>query len=118
LIEVGCVWPLIGQKSSAGAPALKGSPFEINNISDRYRRAVLLQKEGKFEDAAREFECILNITDMEPDVHFAYGRLLQKKEMRQQALSHFLRALELYPKDSPWQKKVQQALDSLQTKER
>lgn len=90
--------------------ALKQNPADIQS---RYQLARLLEKSGKDGEATVEFERLLNINDKEPDPHFAYGALLAKMGRKDKAAEHLHKALELYPKDSPWRQNVQEALDTL-----
>jgi tetratricopeptide (TPR) repeat protein len=89
-----------------------------DDLESRYLLARLLDKSGRPKEAAVEFERILNISDQEPDVHFAFGDLLLRMGDRQKARQHFEEALRLYPPSSPWRQRIEALLKSMMEEHR
>ncbi len=70
------------------------------NVEDRYQDALTLLRGGSYDQAAKQFEDILQTAPNHPMTHLALGQIYSRQgATRKQARMHYMQFLQLSPED-------------------
>lgn len=88
--------------------------LQPNNPQARFQRAKVLWHSDRWEEALEELEFVRDVVPKEPSVHMFMGKVCNKLKQRDQAMVHFLAALDLDPKGGTDVREAMNQLDGVE----
>jgi tetratricopeptide (TPR) repeat protein len=95
--EIGNMYLLLGQQSEAKTEFEKAVEQKLNYVPANIRLAVMLEDEGKIDEAIAKLEWLLATAPNSPEVLFQLGRIYYNQGDTDRAISQFLAALTINP---------------------
>ena len=90
----------------------KASQLQPDNPHPKYSRANVLIKLGRAEEALQQLRIVRDYVPRESSVRFLMGKVCKQLNRTDEAMRHFLTALDLNPKDANQIKAQLDKLDS------